>query len=84
MDHWQKVLPDKVYLVEYEKDFMRTFIHVADMANSFLFGINHIEQMIGEVYNVGDDSMNYSKEAVCKIISKKISAREPQASAKFG
>jgi len=72
-DFTNKCLKDG-YLVVYEKDFMRTFIHVADMANSFLFGINHIEQMIGEVYNVGDDSMNYSKEAVCKIISKKTGA----------
>ena len=30
--------------------------------------------MLGEVYNVGDDSMNYSKEQICEIIAKKTGA----------
>ena len=72
-DFTNKCLKDG-YLVVYEKEFMRTFIHVADMANSFLFGINCLDQMIGEVYNVGDDSMNYSKEDICKHISEKTGA----------
>lgn len=60
------------YLVVYEKNFMRSFIHVRDMARSFLFGLEKSDQMNGEVYNVGDESMNYSKGDICDLISDKI------------
>jgi nucleoside-diphosphate-sugar epimerase len=56
------------YLVVYEKHFMRTFIHVTDIANSF------VDKMIDNVYNVGSDSMNYSKEQVCNKIAEKTGA----------
>jgi nucleoside-diphosphate-sugar epimerase len=62
------------YLVVYEKHFMRTFIHVTDIANSFVFGIENIDKMIDNVYNVGSDSMNYSKEQVCNKIAEKTGA----------
>lgn len=72
-DFSNKCLKDG-YLVVYEKDFMRTFIHVEDMARSFLFGIDNYDKMLGQVYNIGDDSMNYSKGHICDIISKKTGA----------
>jgi nucleoside-diphosphate-sugar epimerase len=62
------------YLVVYEKDFMRTFIHVSDIAESFIFAIKNLEEMIDNVYNVGDDSMNYSKEEVCNMIKSRTDA----------
>ena len=62
------------YLVVYEKHFMRTFIHVSDIADSFLFAIQNIDQMKNNVYNVGADSMNYSKEQVCNMIADKTGA----------
>ncbi len=59
-------------LIVYEKNFMRTFIHVKDMARSFLFALEHYGKMKGQIYNVGDNRMNYSKEDVCLAIKKKI------------
>lgn len=59
-------------LIVYEKNFMRTFIHVRDMAKSFLFALENYENMKGEIYNVGDNSMNYSKEDICLMIRKKV------------
>ncbi|MDP4173535.1 MAG: NAD(P)-dependent oxidoreductase [Bacteroidota bacterium] len=59
------------YLVIYEKNVMRTFIHVYDMARSFLFGIENMGKMRGEVYNVGSEKMNYSKQQICDIIKQK-------------
>ncbi|MCP9296739.1 MAG: NAD(P)-dependent oxidoreductase [Planktothrix agardhii LY1] len=58
------------YLVVYEKHFMRTFIHIRDLGASFLFAIDNVEKMKGQVYNVGDESMNYSKEQICEMIQK--------------
>ena len=62
------------YLVVYEKNYMRTFIHVSDIAECFMFGIQNVDKMMGEVFNVGDDSMNYSKESICNIIGEKTGA----------
>ncbi len=59
------------YLVVYEKHFMRTFIHVRDMARAFLFALENMGRMRGDVFNVGSDDMNYSKEQVCEIIEAK-------------
>ena len=56
------------YAVVYESHFMRTFIHVKDISRVFCFAIENKEVMSGEVYNVGSNSMNYSKKEVCEII----------------
>jgi nucleoside-diphosphate-sugar epimerase len=56
------------YLVVYEKHFMRTFIHVYDMGRAFIFGIDNLNKMVGQIYNVGSERMNYSKKQICEII----------------
>jgi nucleoside-diphosphate-sugar epimerase len=58
------------FAVIYESHFLRTFIHVRDIARSFLFAIQNQPQMANQVYNVGSNSMNYSKKDVCEIIKK--------------
>ena len=62
------------YLVVYEKNYMRTFIHVSDIAECFVFGIDNMDKMMGNVFNVVDDNMNHSKEEVCNMIGKKTGA----------
>lgn len=59
-------------LILYEKTFLRTFIHVRDMAKSFLFALENYDKMKGEIYNVGDNSMNCSKEDLAKMIREKV------------
>ena len=59
------------YIVVYESHFMRTFIHVKDIAKSFLFAIQNEKKMSGQVYNVGSNSMNFSKREVCDLIKEK-------------
>ena len=66
-----KAVKDKTLIV-YEKHFMRTFIHVRDMARSFLFTLEHFDTMNDEVYNVGDNAQNFSKEKICFMIREKI------------
>ncbi len=60
------------YLVVYEAHFMRTFIHVHDIARSFRFAIENARRMGGQVYNVGSEGMNYSKADVCEMIRSKV------------
>jgi nucleoside-diphosphate-sugar epimerase len=49
------------YLVIFEKDFKRNFIHVRDVADAFLHCILNAERMVGRPYNAGLDSANLSK-----------------------
>jgi nucleoside-diphosphate-sugar epimerase len=60
------------YLVVYEGHFMRTFIHVRDMARAFLLALDNADRMTGQVYNVGSDAMNFSKRDVCDRIQKQL------------
>jgi nucleoside-diphosphate-sugar epimerase len=60
------------YAVIYESHFLRTFIHVKDIARVFLFAIHNQEDMKDNVYNVGSDKMNYSKKEVCELINKEL------------
>lgn len=60
------------YAVIYESHFMRTFIHVKDIARVFLFAIENQENMKNNVYNVGSNNMNFSKKDVCELIKSKI------------
>jgi nucleoside-diphosphate-sugar epimerase len=58
------------YVVIYESSFMRTFIHVRDMGRSFDFAIENQDLVKNNVYNVGSNSMNYSKKDACDLIKK--------------
>lgn len=59
-------------IIVYEKGFKRSFIHVRDMARAFLFAVAHAGKMIDNVYNVGSESMNLSKEEVALLIRGKL------------
>jgi len=50
------------YLVIFEKDFKRNFVHVRDVADCMLHGIHNAARMVGRPYNLGLDSANISKE----------------------
>lgn len=58
------------YLVVFESNFMRTFIHVKDMGRSFVFAIENSRQTNNQVYNLGSEKMNYSKRQICDMLSK--------------
>ena len=60
------------YAVIYESHFLRTFIHIRDLARSFVFAIENQDRMAGEVYNVGSNKMNYTKREVCEMINEEI------------
>ena len=48
----------------------RTFIHIKDAIDSYLFALNNFEIMKNDVYNVGANNMNYSKIEISENISK--------------
>jgi nucleoside-diphosphate-sugar epimerase len=50
------------YLVIFEKDFKRNYIHIRDVADCFIHCIDHSSAMVGRPYNAGLDAANLSKE----------------------
>ena len=60
------------YAVIYESHFLRTFIHVRDLARSFVFAIDNQEKMKSNVYNVGSNMMNHTKREVCELINESV------------
>jgi nucleoside-diphosphate-sugar epimerase len=60
------------YLVLFEKDFKRNFVHVRDVADCFVYCIEHGSRMAGRPYNVGLDSANLSKEELATKIKQQV------------
>jgi nucleoside-diphosphate-sugar epimerase len=60
------------FVVLFEGNFKRNYIHVRDVARVFLHGIERFESMRGEVYNVGLTEANVSKRELCERIQKQI------------
>jgi nucleoside-diphosphate-sugar epimerase len=56
------------YLVIFEKDFRRNYVHIRDVADCFLHCIQHADHMVGRPYNVGLDAANLSKEELARKI----------------
>ena len=52
----------------------RTFIHVEDIARALVFGLENVERMIGNTYNVGDESQNLTKQQVVELIRQRLPA----------
>jgi len=67
---WQAV--HNRYLVVYEKHFRRTFIHVSDIARAFVFMLQNWPQLKHSVFNVGHDSMNYTKEDIVNLLQRRV------------
>lgn len=60
------------YLVLFEKDFKRNFVHVRDVADCFLHALANGERMSGRPYNLGLDSANLSKEDLAFAVKKHV------------
>jgi len=67
-----KALTDK-YITIFEKNFVRNYIHIRDVANVFLFMIEDYDTHSGEVFNVGLSTANLSKQQLVEKIQEYIS-----------
>ena len=60
------------FLVLFEADFKRNYIHVRDVAAAFMHCIEHFDAMQGEPYNVGLSEANLSKRELCERIQSQV------------
>lgn len=66
-DFTYKAITDK-YIVVFEKNFKRNFIHIQDVASVFLFMLENYDLYKGEVFNVGLSNANLSKQELLEKI----------------
>jgi nucleoside-diphosphate-sugar epimerase len=60
------------FVVLFEGDFKRNYIHVRDVARAFMHGIENFDRMRGQIYNVGLSEANVSKRELCQAIQKRV------------
>ncbi len=67
---WQAI--HQRYLVVYEKHFRRTFIHVVDIARAINHMLERFDDLEHTVFNVGHQSLNFTKEDIVKLIKQRV------------
>jgi nucleoside-diphosphate-sugar epimerase len=60
------------YLVIFEKEFKRNYVHIRDVADCFLHVIENAPRMAGRPFNVGLDDANLSKEELARTIQEHV------------
>jgi len=58
------------YIVLFQENFKRNYIHINDVANVFLYSIRNFEKMKDNAYNVGLEDTNISKLELAQRIKK--------------
>jgi nucleoside-diphosphate-sugar epimerase len=66
-----KAMTDK-YIVVFEKDFKRNFLHIQDVGRVFIHALENYETMSNNSYNAGLSDANLSKDELLIIIKKYI------------
>ncbi len=72
LNHFAYTAVTDRYIVIFEKDFKRNFIHVRDVADCFLHAIGHADTMAGRAYNAGLDEANLSKEELALAVKRQV------------
>ncbi len=70
-DFTYKAVKERV-LVLFDSFAKRTFIHVDDAADCYLFTMDNFDKMKGQIFNAGSNKFNYSKADIAALIKKKI------------
>jgi nucleoside-diphosphate-sugar epimerase len=60
------------YIVIFEKDFKRNYVHIRDVADTFLHCLAHADKMAGKPYNVGLDKANLSKAELAATVKERV------------
>ena len=70
-DFVYKAVKERV-IVLFDSFAKRTFIHVEDAADCYIFTMNNFDRMRGGVFNAGGNSMNFSKEEIAEKIRRQV------------
>ena len=63
----------KRQLIIYQRGYSRSFVHIRDVARGVMMGLEAERQKIcGEVFNLGTDNGNYSKDDIVRLVLKRM------------
>ena len=62
----------KKYFKLYEPEFRRNFVHLSDVVKAFIFSLENYEKFKNNIFNLGLNNANITKEELCKLIQKQI------------
>jgi nucleoside-diphosphate-sugar epimerase len=62
-----RALTDR-YVILFEGHFKRNYVHVRDVVDAFIFGINNPNKIKNEIFNFGLSEGNISKKQLCELI----------------
>jgi len=64
-------------LVIYQKEFNRSFVHIRDIVRAFLLALQApLDKVRNQVFNVGSNSGNYTKEEIVGMVKKYVPGLE--------
>jgi nucleoside-diphosphate-sugar epimerase len=56
------------FVILFEGHFKRNYVHVRDVVDAFIFGINYPDKIKNEIFNFGLSEANISKKQLCELI----------------
>ena len=63
----------KRQLLIYQRGYSRSFVHVRDVVRGIMLGLDAPEEKVrGQVYNLGTDHGNYTKDQIVNLVLKRI------------
>ena len=63
----------KRQLIIYQRGYSRSFVHIRDLVRGVILGLEaEREKICGEVFNLGTDRGNYSKDDIVRFVLKRI------------
>ncbi len=68
-DFAYKAVTDRC-IVLFEAATKRTFLHISDAIKAYIMALEKFESMKNNIYNVGSDDMNYTKQQIAEAIKK--------------
>jgi nucleoside-diphosphate-sugar epimerase len=61
------------HLLIYQRGYSRSFVHVRDVVRGIMLGLNAPEEKVrGQVYNLGAENGNYTKDQIVNLVLKRM------------
>ena len=67
----QRALTDR-FVILFEGHFKRNYVHVKDVVDAFVFGVNNLDKVKGQIFNFGLSEANISKLQLCERIKNQL------------
>ena len=67
----QRAITDR-FLILFEGHFKRNYVHVKDVVDAFIFGVDNLDKVKGQIFNFGLSEANISKQQLCERIKNQL------------